>query len=123
MTASGDLKHATYRLTAAEADIRKRKATIAEEQRALAEQEALATALRNEVQSLTRDSLTVSEHALLRYVERVMLIPVHNVETGIIEKLTPMFKTLGNGTFPLIDGFTAKIVNGVVVTIIPTNGK
>ena len=64
------------------------------------------------------DGLIVSEHAMLRYIERVVGIPLEEIKAKIATpNLINTVKTLGNGTYS-IDGFKVKIVGGVIVTVL-----
>jgi TolA-binding protein len=62
--------------------------------------------------------LLVSEHAIIRYLERVEGFNFHEIRHKIItEKLKEQFKVLGNGTYPIDGKFSVKIQNNVIVTI------
>ncbi|MDD3467011.1 MAG: hypothetical protein PHE67_07665 [Campylobacterales bacterium] len=64
------------------------------------------------------DELIVSEHAMLRYIQRVVGIPLEDIKAKIATpNLVNTVKTLGNGTYP-IDGFRVKIIGGVIVTVL-----
>lgn len=66
----------------------------------------------------TTGTLTVSEHAILRYAERVMGLDVNQIISQI---LTPdvrgLHARLGSGEYPLSDKFSLRIKNNVVVTV------
>jgi hypothetical protein len=79
--------------------------------------------LDNEIKKLKskNDGLIVSEHAILRYLERVVGIDLEQIKSKIIsEKTQTMIETLGNGTYPS-EGFKIKVVDNVVVTVIGTD--
>ncbi|MDD3466205.1 MAG: hypothetical protein PHE67_03570 [Campylobacterales bacterium] len=64
------------------------------------------------------DGLIVSEHAMLRYIERVVGINPEEIKAKIATpSLIGITKTLGSGTYP-IDGFKVKVVDGVIVTVL-----
>ena len=68
-----------------------------------------------------RAELIVSEHALLRYLERVEHVDVDVLNRIIAEDetLQSSIKTLGNGTFPIKDrGFKIVIRDNVVLTVL-----
>jgi len=64
-------------------------------------------------------TLIVSEHALLRYLERVYKLDLFKIETEIASKeLFIKVQELGNGTYSCEGDFNAKVVDGVVVTVL-----
>lgn len=61
--------------------------------------------------------IIISEHAILRYIERVMKIDMEKLNHEIMSKeLQSSIKNLGNGTYPH-KNHLLKIVDNVVVTI------
>lgn len=75
--------------------------------------------IRQEIDSLSEKELVVSEHAMLRYFERVLGYDLEEVKSRIInEKIRNQIETVGNsGTFPN-DGFRVRLEKGVAVTIL-----
>ncbi len=64
------------------------------------------------------DELIVSEHAMLRYIQRVVGIPLEDIKAKIATpSLIDAAKHLGNGTYP-VDDFRVKVANGVIVTVV-----
>lgn len=77
--------------------------------------------IKEKISKLTSNTeIIISEHALLRYVERVLNIDIEEISNSI---LTDQFKTLvytlGDGKIPLNNDFTAIVKDNVVTTIIP----
>lgn len=71
-----------------------------------------------QIRHFTSIDIIVSEHAIVRYLERVENINISEVKEKILTpKLIEMVTTLGNGIFPL-EGFRVKVVNRVVVTVL-----
>lgn len=69
------------------------------------------------------DGLIISEHAILRYIERVIGIDLEQIKSKIITKQTQkMVESLGNGTYPQ-DGFKIKVVDNVVVTVVTNSDE
>lgn len=65
--------------------------------------------------------IIVSEHAILRYFERVLNIDIKAIINKIEndENLLDKFEKLGNGTYPINGGeFHVLIKNNVVVTVL-----
>lgn len=76
------------------------------------------TQVEKRIQNLKSKELTVTEHAILRYIERVEAIPPGEVASRILtDKLKELVATLGDGKFPL-DGFWVRVKDNVVVTVV-----
>lgn len=72
-----------------------------------------------ELKNQTKKELIVSEHALIRYFERVEGININEIIQKIsTDKLKTMVNTLGNGTFPIDGNFSVKVHNNVIITVI-----
>ena len=76
--------------------------------------------IKEKISKLTSNTeIIISEHALLRYVERVLNIDIEEISNSI---LTDQFKTLvytlGDGKIPLNNDFTAIVKDNVLNTII-----
>ena len=64
------------------------------------------------------NKIFVSEHAMLRYIERVLGIDLKEIERRILtDEVKEQYKIVGNGRFPINDEFRALIRDNVVVTI------
>lgn len=73
----------------------------------------------------SKQELMVSEHAILRFLERAenVNINIEEITNKILtEKLKEQYKTLGNGLYP-IPGYkvSARIKDGVIITVISTD--
>lgn len=87
--------------------------------------ERLSTAERNlkktedELKKLkTGNKIIVSEHAVLRYLERTMELDLKAVENEILtEETLRQYRTLGNGKYPVSNGCKAVIKDNIVLTI------
>ena len=63
------------------------------------------------------DEIIISEHAIVRYIERVMKIDMEKLHSEIISKdFQNTLKNLGNGTYPY-KNHLLKIVDNVVITV------
>jgi len=60
--------------------------------------------------------LIISEHAILRYIERVLGIDIEEIKNKIVPNKDAIAE-LGNGVFT-IDDFKIKVKDNVVVTVI-----
>jgi len=76
-------------------------------------------AIENEIKSFADVEVVVSEHAILRYMERVMGFDLEMVRTAI---LSPdnlmMIKKLGAGKYPLPGGGRIVVKDNVIVSIV-----
>ena len=60
----------------------------------------------------------VSEHALLRYIERKMDFDLDEIKKEILtDDLKIMIKKLGNGKYPIVNG-KAVVKEGVIISIV-----
>lgn len=78
------------------------------------------TSLTMQIERLKReDGLILSEHAALRYLQKVELIPIEEIYNKIVtEDIKKMTTVLGDGSFPLGDtGFSIIVKGNVIVTI------
>lgn len=77
------------------------------------------TSIMEQINNLAKEDLIMTEHAKLRYLERVELIPINQIESKVItEELKKLWKILGNGEFPIgIGEHTCTIRNGYITTI------
>lgn len=64
--------------------------------------------------------MIVSEHAIIRYIERVLGISIDEISQKILgNEIEKQIETLGNGTYPINDNeFKIVVKDNVVVTII-----
>lgn len=100
-----------------EIDLIKRERQLINERLSVAERN-----LRNTEEELkklkTGNKIIVSEHAVLRYLERTMELDLKAVENEILSKeVVSQYKTLGNGKYPVSNGCKAVIKDNVVLTI------
>ena len=75
--------------------------------------------IREEIKKVKEgNKIIVSEHAMLRYIERVLGINLKEIEKCILtDEVKKQYKIVGNGRFPINDEFRALIRDNVVVTI------
>ena len=72
--------------------------------------------LESKIDKLT-NNVVVSEHAILRYMERVMNFDVTDIKTKILMSEKAM-DSLGTGKFPCEGGGRAIVVDNTVVSVI-----
>ena len=74
--------------------------------------------LNDMVESLIPKKLIVSDHAILRYIERIMGIDVDSIRNTIAnDKVQELVNTLGDAKVPIGDGAYAVVKNHSIVTI------
>lgn len=100
-----------------EIDLIRRERQLINERLSVAERN-----LRNTEEELkklkTGNKIIVSEHAVLRYLERTMELDLKAVENEILtEETVKQYRTLGNGKYPVSNGCKAVIKDNVVLTI------
>lgn len=100
-----------------EIDLIKRERQLINERLSVAERNLWNT--EEELKKLkTGNKIIVSEHAVLRYLERTMELDLKAVENKILsEEVVSQYKTLGNGKYPVSNGCKAVIKDNVVLTI------
>lgn len=64
--------------------------------------------------------IEISEHAVLRYAERVLGLNQDEVRATIVAKIAPFVRTLGDGKYPVGHGCVAVVHNGTVVSVVPS---
>lgn len=79
--------------------------------------------VQNEINKLKVKELIVSEHALLRYLERTFGVDLEEIKRQILtEEMKGRIDSFGNGKFPHPDGYKLVVKDRVVVTV-ETNEK
>lgn len=66
------------------------------------------------------DTIPVTDHAVIRYLERVKNVNIKRIKRKIGNReVTNFAKLLGEGDYPVNNEFKARVVNKKVVTVIP----
>lgn len=83
--------------------------------------------LRQKINSLSKSSeqLTISEHAILRYIQRVMGLDIEEISSKILpQEEMQVVDRLGNGHYPINNGeFRIIVKNRVVITVYTDEDK
>lgn len=116
--ASATLKQLQSRRAALEAEY----AGVIEEQRAVSKKQiqiqAGMQAIDKQIKDLSATDPVVSEHALLRYLERVKGLDLDQARAEVLTPdLVAKIKVIKSGKIPVPGGFRAIVKNSVVVTI------
>ena len=119
-TDSNKLKQLETLLNKTQNDFDVLNTKIANNQRVLASKKKAIENIKSQIQAISANKeITISEHALLRYLERVSKIDTDSVKKTIITpELIKMVETLGgNGKYPVGD-ITLVMRDYVVTTIL-----
>lgn len=85
----------------------------------LKQKEAEASKLYNDVKKMRKNRLQVSDHAVVRYLERKYKMDIHKIREEIITpQLAKTYIAIGDGELPVDDNTRAVIKDGVVITIL-----
>jgi septal ring factor EnvC (AmiA/AmiB activator) len=88
----------------------------------LKEAEQKVSSLYNKVRRMRKQSkLTVSDHAIVRYQERIKMLPPDEVQRRLLStQVQRYYQDMGDGTFPIDTFETTRVVikDAVVVTVI-----
>jgi transcriptional regulator of aromatic amino acid metabolism len=97
------------------------KVEVANKQREVSQKKYAIDVLKEQIFKMNnKKSIKVSEHAILRYLERISGLEIDNIEKLILndEVLDMINKLGGNGAYPTNE-FKVVLKNYVVTTIIP----
>jgi hypothetical protein len=97
------------------------KVEVANKQREVSQKKYAIDFLKEQISKMNnKKSIKVSEHAILRYLERISGLEIENIEKIILndDVLDMINKLGGNGTYPNNE-FKVVLKNYVVTTIIP----
>ena len=83
-------------------------------------EEAELKEMKKELNELKKNKkMIVSEHAILRYLERTLGLDLKVIENEILtDDVVKQYKVLGNGKYPMGNGYKAVIKDNVVLTIV-----
>lgn len=67
----------------------------------------------------SKSDLIISEHAIIRYLERVLNIDINKLESELIpDKVKKQIAILGNGTYPIGDSHKIVVKDNTIITVI-----
>lgn len=73
---------------------------------------------------IKHSTVQVSDHAVLRYLERIKGLDLEAIKKEIMPGGSQRLpKALGNGTYPVHNSHRFRVVDGVVVTVLPYHGQ
>jgi hypothetical protein len=75
--------------------------------------------IQTEIKNLLPKDVQITEHALLRYCQRILGIDVEQIKSKLLSKnVKQIISVLGNGEFPVDDKTTIVVKNNAIVTVI-----
>ena len=73
----------------------------------------------DDIESLKDKELIITEHAILRYIERAMGLDIEKVKSEILtDEIKAGFKLLGNGKYPTHNNCHVIIKNNSIVSVV-----
>ena len=74
-------------------------------------------AVTKQIENITKN-FTVTEHALLRYIEKTYNIDLNETSKTILESESlKRYDTIGNGEYPINNGLKAVVKDKIIITI------
>lgn len=119
MNVSHDHKSLTVRLTALREERSQKQMAIAESQKLLTQLNKMIQSVEDEIRALSRRHIVVSEHAMLRYLERVKGIDLEEISREIIGAIG-VSGNVPDGLYPVDENFSIRIKANTVVTVLNT---
>jgi len=72
----------------------------------------------------TDDDIPVTDHAVVRYLERVRGVDILRIRKAICPPdVKNMALAMGKGDYPVKNKFYSRVVNNKIVTVIPIKNK
>lgn len=115
------IKQLQSQLSKAEADLEISKIELANKQREHQVKFQSVKGLKDKIAALKKEETAkVSEHAIVRYFERVKGFNISDIEREILcDEIRKYMAVLGgNGSYPHPDGYQVKMSNHTVTTIV-----
>lgn len=114
------LKQFQTQLTANQAELNKAKQVLSDAQRAVEIITQTSNRIKKEMNDIRKKdaAIIVSEHAIIRYMQRVMGINLKELETQICPPdVSTLAKQMRSGKFPVSGSHQVIVENGTVVTV------
>lgn len=117
-SACHDLKRLQTRRRELSAEIGLIHDEIATAQRDMAEKRKRLATIDQQIEAATVKEPIVTDHAMLRYCERVMGVNLNDIKKRVLcDEMAGLIDKLPSGKFPHPDGFRVVVKNRTVVTI------
>ena len=113
------LKQLQTRKAKLEVDVQQLGRSAKEAQKDHAKAQQQLEHVKKEITEATDTEPTVTEHAIIRYLERVMGLDLDNIRAEILcPGVTLQIKSFGSGKYPIGDGHKAVVKGQAVVSIV-----
>ena len=114
---SQELKAAQVRIHKAETECLAIEEEISSLQEDLERKRDKVRSLKSRMEKIKEKEIIVSEHAVLRFMERAMALDITQIENKILSNNCNAMRAMGNGKYPIGEGLKAVVRNGIVVTV------
>lgn len=116
---SQQLKQLQTRKAKLEVDIKELKKDISDSQQRCITAGNQLMKVNEEISSLQVKDVVVTEHAIIRYLERVMGLDLDQLKSEILsDSLKHQVKAMGNGKYPIGNGVKIVVKDNAVVSVI-----
>lgn len=112
------IKHIKTRLAEASLVLISTKNKLNEANAAHSKAKYLVRNLQEKLREAKKGKILVTEHAMLRYLERVLEIDMEAVKNNILpENIKSQIEVLGNGKYPVRGKFKVVVKDRMIVTV------
>ena len=116
---SQQLKQLQSRAAKLESEIKFLKQEMEEKQGDYHKARLQLKGIKYEIEQLKDKDIVVSEHAMLRYLERAMGLNLDDIKQAILTEETKAYVVkLGNGKYPIGNGLRVVVKDNVVVSVV-----
>lgn len=116
---SQQLKQLQSRAAKLESEIKFLKQEMEEKQGDYHKARLQLKGIKYEIEQLKDKDIVVSEHAMLRYLERAMGLNLDDIKQAILTEETKTYVgKLGNGKYPIGNGLRVVVKDNVVVSVV-----
>jgi len=113
-----ELKQLQSRKAKIEVSLKSLEMEAKEKQQACSKARNQLQAIKREIKDLQESDVIVTEHAMLRYLERAMGLDLGEIKKKILtEQNIVLIENMGSGKYPIGDGLKAVVKGRVVVSV------
>ncbi len=115
---SQTLKQLQTRKAKLESTIADSKLTLEDAKSELNKYTSQLASVNNQINQLKDKDIIISEHAILRYMERVMGVDMEAIKERVLTNtVKTMIGNMGNGKYPIDGGGKAVVRNNTIITV------
>ena len=116
---SRELKQLQSRKAKLEVDVDAFKQDMIEKQKAHSKAVSQLQEVDKQIGSLQDLDVIISEHSIIRYMERAMGLDIDQIKDQILtEDMLISIKAMGSGKYPMREGLTAVVKDNTIVTVV-----